>query len=238
MVVVLLLVLASGTSITAQEPMEEQDTFLTGDTYFNHLSVHALKSVPIRQIPDSIWKQLKQQDAFWYADIAPHKNTESVAPGQNIINTSWMKTLVWVFILLTMLSTLVWFLSSIDIRLFRKPSTELQKEETIFLSEDIFSIDFEKQIRKATSNQEFRHGIRFLYLRSLKELTEKNLIDYTHEKTNRDYLNQLTGTVYCKDFYRLTQDFEYIWYGKFDLSAEQFHLIQQDFYRFKQSLAE
>ena len=76
-----------------------------------------------------------------------------------------------------------------------------------------------------------------MYLRTLTNLSDKGLISYTHEKTNSDYLSELSGTSYYKSFFRLTRDFDYTWYGKFELNTESFALVQKDFNQFKQVLA-
>lgn len=104
-------------------------------------------------------------------------------------------------------------------------------------TEDIFEMNFEKEIQKAVAEKNFRLAVRLLYLRTLRDLSDKNLISYTHEKTNADYLFQLAGTSYYKSFFRLTRDFEYTWYGQFELSQENFSFIQNDFSSFKQQLS-
>jgi hypothetical protein len=75
------------------------------------------------------------------------------------------------------------------------------------------------------------------YLRTLRDMSDKKIIDYTSERTNSDYLFQLSGTRYYKDFFRLTRDFEYTWYGKFNLSERDYGLVQNDFLEFKQQLS-
>ena len=56
------------------------------------------------------------------------------------------------------------------------------------------------------------------------------------ERTNSDYLAQLYNTSYYKNFFRLTRNFEYVWYGKFDISAEAFQMIQQDYKNLKEQV--
>jgi hypothetical protein len=46
----------------------------------------------------------------------------------------------------------------------------------------------------------------------------------------------LYETPYHKNFFRLTRNFEYTWYGKFPLSPDVFALLQKDFVNFKQQL--
>jgi len=76
-----------------------------------------------------------------------------------------------------------------------------------------------------------------MYLRTLRDLSLRNLITYTHEKTNSDYLFQLAGTPFYKSFFRLTRDFDYSWYGHFPISPDSFTTIQNEFNAFKQQLS-
>jgi hypothetical protein len=75
---------------------------------------------------------------------------------------------------------------------------------------------------------------RLLFLGTLKLLSENEFIEYNHDKTNADYLKELSGTGLYKDFFRLTRDFEYTWYGHFELSQNAFEQVAEDFSRFKQ----
>jgi hypothetical protein len=135
-----------------------------------------------------------------------------------------------------MIAVVLWFLASSNIQLFRKPAAVIVPETEDFISEDIFGIDFEKEISKAIGQQNYRLAIRMLYLRTLKELSELSLIDYKHERTNSEYVSQLAATTFYTDFFRLTRDFEYVWYGKFDLSENSFHQVQSEFDQFREGL--
>ena len=72
-----------------------------------------------------------------------------------------------------------------------------------------------------------------MYLRTLKELSEGGIIQYSQEKTDHEYVMQLFGTEYYKDFFRITRDFEYAWYGQFPISAQSFQIVQSHFSKFK-----
>jgi hypothetical protein len=64
-------------------------------------------------------------------------------------------------------------------------------------------------------------------------MSEKGIIDYKQTRTNNDYVMQLYGTTYYKDFSKLTRHFEYTWYGQFPLSEEGFASMRNDFDTFK-----
>jgi len=194
--------------------------------------------VIVRKVPDTTLNKLKSEDDFWYVNTMPNRQKPK-APGKPA-NLSWLDVLsrlMWWILIGCFIAALIWFLASSNIQLFRRrPSVinALQEEE---LSENIFEIDYNKEINRVIANQNFAMAIRLYYLQTLLLLSQKGLIQYTHERTNNEYVDQLYKTSYYKDFFRLTRHFEYTWYGQFPISEEAFKLIQTDFNGFKQRIA-
>lgn len=88
--------------------------------------------------------------------------------------------------------------------------------------ENIHEINFDTLIEEAVQQQDYRRATRLLYLRSLKQLSDKEYIRWSMDKTNRDYLRELpTGDV-RSHFERLTLLFEYTWYGDFPIDKVLF----------------
>src|SRR5205085_92934 len=104
---------------------------------------------------------------------------------------------------------IIWYLASGNIRLFRRSSVKLNSEKEEPADEDIFTLNFDIELQSAIAGQNYRSAVRLLYLRTLKELSDHNIIDYRNGSTNRDYLIQLYNTPYYQDFFRLTRSFEY-----------------------------
>ena len=73
---------------------------------------------------------------------------------------------------------------------------EGQTKET----ENIFEINFQQEIDKAVQAGNYRLAVRLLFLRLLKNLAEKNIIQYQQDRTNFDYLMQLGNSVITKVF--------------------------------------
>ena len=103
--------------------------------------------------------------------------------------------------------------------------------------ENIFDINYQKEIEKAINAADYRLAIRLMFLRLLKNLSQKKVIEYKQERTNFDYLSQLYPTGYYHDFFRLTRNYEYTWYGKFDVNRETFGIIKNEFENFDRKLS-
>jgi hypothetical protein len=98
-------------------------------------------------------------------------------------------------------------------------------------TDNIFGINYQREIDKAVRDKDFRLAIRLMFLRLLKQLADKNIIHYKQDRTNLEYLQQLYTTNYYKDFFQATRNYEYSWYGKFPVSEEAFNKIRNEFDR-------
>ena len=119
----------------------------------------------------------------------------------------------------------------LDLKLLTGKSkvVEIPYEESL---ENIHEIDFDAQLEQAVANANYRLAVRLLYLRTLKNLSDKNLIDWKLEKTNQTYVAELANDTYKNEFTNLTNQFEYIWYGEFFIDKNSFEPINQSFQSF------
>lgn len=195
-------------------------------------------TVQVRQVPDTTLSDLKKDDDYWYANTIPEKKKEKLEINRkkSLFEMQWFRTLMWVIIIGAFAAVVIWYLISGNILLVRRAPKKVINEEEEEISEDIFALNYEKEIQKAIANKNYRLAVRLMYLQTLKRLSEKNIIRYTHERTNSDYLTEIFNTRYYKDFFRLTRNFEYTWYGQFDLSGEAFSMMQDEFKQFKSGL--
>jgi hypothetical protein len=103
-------------------------------------------------------------------------------------------------------------------------------------TENIHEINFDEEIEKAIANHNYRLAVRLLYLRSLKQLSDNGLIQWQPEKTNSVYVYELNNPSVRQSFVSLTRQFEYVWYGGFNINGAAFGNINQLFQNFKKQL--
>lgn len=114
-----------------------------------------------------------------------------------------------------------------------KKNDQLNISESL---EDIHSLDYEIMIEDAISNKKFRYAIRLNYLRSLKILSDKNLIHWKTDKTNNEFINEIKQISLKEKFKNITYDFEYIWYGEFEIDQTSYNQLQNQYSDFNSSL--
>jgi hypothetical protein len=216
--------------------IDQADTDYEHRNYFEHKAALA-DTIELRQVPGSIVDSLKKDDAFWYANhvfekkVAKEKNFRTGKPP-----LQWMNMTTLLVIVVLFLGILAWYLLQNNI-VGRRKTVIGEKVTEDITGENIFDINYQKEIEKAVNTGDYRLAIRLMFLRLLKELSQKKIIEYKQERTNFDYLVQLYRTGYYNDFFRLTRNYEYAWYGKFDVSPETFKIIKNEFESFDHRLS-
>lgn len=97
------------------------------------------------------------------------------------------------------------------------------------VEEDIHAIDFDAAIEQAIAEGRHRRAVRLTYLKLLKQLTDRGVIHWRIDKTNRDYLNEVSAHDIRLPFAQATRFYEYVWYGDFPLDAASFAQIRETF---------
>jgi hypothetical protein len=115
-----------------------------------------------------------------------------------------------------------------------------QMPDAISEDENIHELDFNQLIAEAINRQNYRRAVRLYYLQSLKQLTDRHLIDWKINKTNHDYLFELRrnqpDSSLVTTFRRLTSLFEYICYGNFAVGLDEFEQVRGTFQQFSQDV--
>ena len=102
--------------------------------------------------------------------------------------------------------------------------------------EDIHGVDFDTEIERAVAQHNFRLAVRLLYLKCLKQLSDKDLIQWQPDKTNTAYISELNAPEQKRVFGLLTRQFEYVWYGNFAINKQAYADIDMLFTDFKKQL--
>lgn len=102
---------------------------------------------------------------------------------------------------------------------------EAEVEEEIITRES----DFDGLVRQAVQNGNYRLALRYQYLRTLHLLAERGMISLAPDKTNFNYVTEITNPEYRNAFAALTLNYEYAWYGEFDVDKNIYDKVEQNF---------
>ncbi|MCK0132296.1 DUF4129 domain-containing protein [Flavobacteriaceae bacterium F08102] len=81
----------------------------------------------------------------------------------------------------------------------------------------------------AIADKKYRLAVRYYYLSVLQRLSDKDYIDWHQDKTNEDYLAELSEKSLKEAFERSTYLYDFVWYGNFEIDKEHFEKARQDF---------
>lgn len=207
--------------------------------------------VALRQIDRQAVETYSKQKEFVYDDVAPKSLSwwdrfwrwvwdiiKRIFQG----DTSGSPFLKYLFIFLKYLlialaigivTFVVIKLLGLDLRLLSRKSKaiEVPYEESL---ENIHEIDFDDQLEKTIADGNYRLAVRLLYLKTLKHLSDREIINWQPDKTNQTYVHEVHNEKYRREFAQLTHRFEYIWYGEFFIDKNGFEPIAQSFQQFNQ----
>lgn len=97
---------------------------------------------------------------------------------------------------------------------------------------DIEDENLDEKIRRAAEAGDHRQAVRFMYLKTLQLLNERQWIKYHVDATNYEYVLQMSKHKLGNDFSFLTRIYDYVWYGEFTLTREQFDIVYNNFSHF------
>ncbi|WP_211207802.1 DUF4129 domain-containing protein [Gracilimonas tropica] len=198
---------------------------------------HALPSdsseISVRTVDEDAFRSLTSEREFEYNE--PPKNPASL----------WSRIRAWLFQLLGSIFQSKWasvFIRIAFIGIFAavliaiinqilggKLTTSFTGKKTaddfsLNISEEVLhQKNYDELLRKAVDSNNFKDAVRILYLKALRELSQADLILWKADKTNSDYLRELSGHPAKSTFTRLTFFYEYVEYGDFRIDEVGFN---------------
>ena len=192
-------------------------------------------TLKFRRLPDNTIKALREDKAFWYANETFKKKGKK-KKDVSFTAHPFFQTVLWFIIIGGFVTFLILYLYNSNAALFRKSSSIADEEMDAAETSDIFTINYQKEIDKAVGMSNYRLAVRLMFLRLLRNLSDRNIINYKLDSTNFDYMMQLRSTKLYRDFFRLARNYEYSWYGQFDIDKEKYSIIKNEFDNFEHKL--
>ncbi len=98
-----------------------------------------------------------------------------------------------------------------------KEIVHLQVDEELLHSKDLPTL-----IHAAVASKNYRLATRYQYVLLLQKLSNKELIVWEQQKTNEDYSKELQDKNIHVEFDKITQLYDYVWYGNFEINDKQY----------------
>jgi len=155
-------------------------------------------------------------------------------PAVNIFGNPVVKIILWIAAIF-LIGYIIYKLF-LGENFFRRDRTyknisDTQKEEEI-----TDASAYDKLVAQAVANGNYRLAIRYLYLQTLQKLSGSGLLQFSADKTNYQYVTELRGKPYQNDFAAITLNYEYVWYGKFDINEDIYKRLSGEYRSFHQKI--
>lgn len=146
---------------------------------------------------------------------------------------------VWKILLIIVVSgLLVFFVYYFLKNKSRRDKKVNQQEINLEWNPEIISkSELEELLEKAILEKNYREGIRIYFTFILKEMIRLKLIHWKTEKTNYDYLLELSQSNERKNFEESVRIFDLVWYGDYQIDENTFQQIKPVFENYYQHLS-
>lgn len=213
----------------------QDDSIPSSETDTAYVEQESAKdSVSFRSVPDTTIARLKNSKEFRYANDPAYWKRKKVEEEEEPESKSFDPFGVIRYILLAVFVVVLAYaiyqvLVQNKLIVFKKNKRFNSSESS---EEEWQKADLEGMAEAAEKNGNYRLAVRFRYKKLLEDLHERQLIRMHTEYTNWDYARQLANHPLNKRFRYLTLAYDYVWYGEFQPTAEQYEMIKENFKNF------
>lgn len=96
--------------------------------------------------------------------------------------------------------------------------------------------DLDRMIRESVQQRNYRLAVRYHYLQTLHALAAKKYVQLAADKTNNDYIREIADFNKQQDFAKLTLNYDYVWYGEFEIDELIYQKLKTAFQSFNSTL--
>lgn len=164
--------------------------------------------------------QVKEKELSWW-DKVKYRIFRAINNFFGSVANSGVLTVVIVVVIVLVICLIIMKLYGVNFRTLigRK---KMDTPDIDIYTENVHEMNFDVLITNALKNKDYRLAIRFLYLKNLKQLSDKDIIIWSANKTNYSYQFEINDNALRSKFLETTLIFDYVWYGEFVVSEEQF----------------
>jgi hypothetical protein len=183
------------------------------------------------------WRQEKSHAYMDYIDsvlrarqMATEQAPETHGATTNFSLSPLLRFLFWVAGISTIAFLLIRLFAG-NTRLFFT-NKKMVDNAAVTEQEELDALGYAAQAQRAAQTGNYRSATRYQFLETLRILGEAGHLQLAAQKTNMQYLAELQGKPYTNQFARLALLYEYVWYGSFVLTQDQYQQFSQEYESF------
>lgn len=233
-------------AVTDEEEYDEE-SFSDEDTEQQYIFTTLLEqdtfTPAARMVSASTKDKFRNDSDFWYVEKGREKKEEQQEKTsviyefframEKLFNEPIMKVILWIAALFIFMLLIFW-IAGLDFSLLvGKGEIAGQNDAEESTDVALMKTDMQAALQLALRENDLRLAVRLMFLISLKNLSDRKILHYNEHTTNAEYVRELWGSEHYHHFFQLARAFEYVWYGNFEITAENFTRIEQHFQPFK-----
>lgn len=171
---------------------------------------------------ESLWQKLQRRFIkIWESIFGKPESTVS--------GIEFFLKILAILIISTAIFFIIKYLMGKDGHFFFSRKNKKVNIESAVLHENIHEINFPTSIATFENKKEFRSAIRYQFLFVLKKMSDQKLIQWNSEKTNTDYITEITDVNQKISYQKLSYIFENVWYGEQRIDDVHYEKLKADF---------
>jgi len=217
---------------------EEPETAVGKEKEKEVVDLYEKRTVPEKQLKK--WRNdpeyaYANDPEYWEPEAPPsNRNTKFTKFLANFFNSDLIKILFYLALIGLGFFTIYRLVVE---QVFFSKKSELNLEEQSSNDEALLTLDtIEAAIQGAEQLSDFKKAVRLLYIQTLLMMDRKKWIQFNANATNTEYLIKLNKAPFFKDFDVVTNIYEYVFFGGFDVNRSQFEQIRERFLQLQNSL--
>ncbi|MGJ1268915.1 hypothetical protein ACR78F_19255 [Sphingobacterium spiritivorum] len=146
----------------------------------------------------------------------------SILPDFYFENPEWMYKLIGaVFVVL--LVYVLYRLIFTGKKLYTVQEKEDDEDANVaFVERNLLQVDVHTFVEQALKEENYSLAIRYLNLLNIQTLAKKELVKWNYTKTNIELMNEMDNTELRKEFEACSNVFNYVWFGNFPVTKENY----------------
>lgn len=215
-------------------------------SYHLHGQSYSNQSLNKRSVDRNEWEELKKDIDYSSSKLKEQESSNkkdklSNGTKKDNNNSFWMQgamfqdsTIIkYLFFFLSILALIIVIIKMINSQFHNQKVPLTSKIREIEQAVDkVEESDLDYLLSEAKKRNNLKLSVRIYYLTVLKVLSDKSLIKWKKDKTNRMYEEEIINTDFYKDFQLLTKNFEKSWFSEANLTIEDFQIIESRFQQF------
>lgn len=156
-------------------------------------------------------------------DTKPNWLEQAIMKIINLVGATGFKIILWTIIGTIAVYIIYKLVLGSEHLLFGRRNKKQVNENGDELGELNGANDWDALLQKAVSNNDLPLAVRYSYMWLLQLLENKSLINYREDKTNFEYYRELENTAFKQPFRQISRKYEYVNYGKYQITPNEYN---------------